>query len=371
MDAHTPKKRMPLYIQIKDFIVGEIEEGTLKPNDMIYSGQVLQDKFKVSKITTEKALQLLLEEGVIYRIPGKGSFVSGTRTKDQVQENPRRNIAFVCPNLQSHHIMNILLGLEESICSHGHNLLLRVTKGSFSKQKEILRELLEQKVDGIVFYPVEGKFYDDEIFRMKLTHFPFVLVDKMFDRIDTSYVVSNNEEGSYLGTQQLLKKGHRKIAFFSQYAPASSSSIRARIRGFVRALQDAGIEDPYHWVFDSFDEEVGVHLTYDEEHREKFIKRIRDFIQARPGITAVLAVSPGNLSHVVRGLRAVDSEFVKQVELAIFDIDEYLDISRTPMLCINQLSRKIGNEAARIILNQIENPQQIEKLMLDMEIKTI
>jgi len=370
MDTNiSSKNRTPLYKQIKDFIIGEIEKGNLKPNEKIYSGSTLREKFKVSKITTEKALQMLLEEGIIYRIPGKGSFVSGKQITGQ--KNEKLNIAFVCPHLKSHHVVNILIGLEEIICSHGHNLLLRVTKGSFNNQNEILHTLLGQKVDGIVLYPVEGKFYSDEIFRMKLTHFPFVLVDKMLDRVDTSYVISDNEEGSYLGTQELLKKGHSKIAFFSQYAPSSSSSIRSRIRGFVRALQDAGIDNPYHWIFDSFDEEVGVFLTYDEEHREKFIKDIRDFIQARPGVTAVMAVSPGNLSHVVRGLRAVDADFAKQVELVVFDIDEYLDISRTPMLSINQLSRKMGNEVARIILNQIENPQLIEKLILNMEIKTI
>ena len=73
-----------------------------------------------------------------------------------MKANPK-NIAFVCPNLKSHHILNILLGVEEVVSENGDNLLVRVTQGSFSLQKEILHILLERNVDGIVFYPVEGK----------------------------------------------------------------------------------------------------------------------------------------------------------------------------------------------------------------------
>lgn len=371
MDAHNSTKRLPLYLQIKNYILDEIQSGKLKPNEMVYTGQSLQKQFHVSKITTEKAFQFLLEEGYIYRIPGKGSFVSGNIEDSVVMKATPKNIAFVCPNLKSHHILNILLGVEEVVSENGDNLLVRVTQGSFSLQKEILHILLERNVDGIVFYPVEGKYYDEELFRMKLTNFPFVLVDKMFDKIETSYVISDNEQGAYEGTMALLNKGHRNIAFFSQYAPTSSSSIRARIKGFTKALHEVGVENPYHWVFDSFDEEVGVHLTYDEEHRDKFIRRIRSFIDQRPGITAVMAVSPGNLSHVVRGLRSVDAQFVKDVEITVFDIDEYLDYSRVPMLTINQPSKQIGIEAAKILFSQIGQPESIQKLVLPMDIKTI
>ena len=66
---------IPLYIQIKDYVKEKIETGELKTGDKIPSEELLCEKFNVSKITIIRALRDLVNEDIIFRKQGKGSFV--------------------------------------------------------------------------------------------------------------------------------------------------------------------------------------------------------------------------------------------------------------------------------------------------------
>jgi DNA-binding LacI/PurR family transcriptional regulator len=371
MNMKNKSQRKPLYLQISDYILEEIREGALKPNQKVICGEELQKKFGVSKITTEKAYKILMEKGIIFRIPGKGTFIAENHEYNKPLSLGTKTIAFICPSLKSHNIINILSGAEAILSEHGHRFRLVITKGSFATQETLIRNLLNEGIDGMIIYPVEGKYYDEEILRMALSRYPLVLVDKHFPKIKTSYVISNNKEGCYLGTKRLLSQGHRNIAFFSSYSEESSTSIHDRIEGFRRAMTEAGILNWRSLVLDGFDEDVGTRLSYDQEHREIFIKRIKAFVEANRSITAAMAISPGNLSHVVNALRAMGHNTLSHIELAIFDMDEYLNFNRDPILSINQRSFEIGKKAAEILLNQIENPENIQEVVLDMDIKIV
>mgnify|MGYP002336195610 CR=1 FL=1 len=65
----------PLYVQLKDALVSEIGAGDLKPGDRVGSESELERQHGVSRITVRQALKALVQEGALYRVPGKGTFV--------------------------------------------------------------------------------------------------------------------------------------------------------------------------------------------------------------------------------------------------------------------------------------------------------
>ncbi|NLI89852.1 MAG: GntR family transcriptional regulator, partial [Epulopiscium sp.] len=66
----------PLYMQIKNYILEEINNGKFKPGDKLPSEKDFTDLFEVSRVTVRSALAELQSEGVISRISGRGTFVS-------------------------------------------------------------------------------------------------------------------------------------------------------------------------------------------------------------------------------------------------------------------------------------------------------
>lgn len=66
----------PLYAQIKGALRERILDGTYQPHQQLPSEADLMTAFGVSRITVRQALSDLQGEGLIFRIHGKGSYVS-------------------------------------------------------------------------------------------------------------------------------------------------------------------------------------------------------------------------------------------------------------------------------------------------------
>lgn len=64
-----------LYIDIVNDIKNQIQNGQLAPGDVIVPENELSEKYGVSRTTLRKSLALLVSEGYIYTIPGKGNYV--------------------------------------------------------------------------------------------------------------------------------------------------------------------------------------------------------------------------------------------------------------------------------------------------------
>lgn len=67
---------VPLYHQLKEIIIENIENGTWKPGDKIPSEHQLIEEHNVSRNTVKKAIEDLVKEGAIYRVQGLGTFVN-------------------------------------------------------------------------------------------------------------------------------------------------------------------------------------------------------------------------------------------------------------------------------------------------------
>ena len=72
----------PLYKQIKALITQGLESGEWKPGEMIPSEVELAARYKVSQGTVRKAIDGLVEQGLLVRRQGSGNFVSARVEKN-------------------------------------------------------------------------------------------------------------------------------------------------------------------------------------------------------------------------------------------------------------------------------------------------
>jgi len=69
----------PLYLQLKELIAEEIRDGGLQPGDRVGSEAELEHAHQVSRITVRRAISALVQEGEVYRVPGKGTYVASPK----------------------------------------------------------------------------------------------------------------------------------------------------------------------------------------------------------------------------------------------------------------------------------------------------
>lgn len=76
----------PRYQQLKDLIIGRISNGELRPQDRVPSENELVEAMNVSRMTANRALRELTDEGYVKRIAGRGTFVAEFRAGSNVLE---------------------------------------------------------------------------------------------------------------------------------------------------------------------------------------------------------------------------------------------------------------------------------------------
>jgi len=76
IDRRTP---VPLYFQIAERLRGEMRNRRMRPGDLLTTDERLQREFGVSRATARKAIDELVDEGLVERVTGKGTFLTKPR----------------------------------------------------------------------------------------------------------------------------------------------------------------------------------------------------------------------------------------------------------------------------------------------------
>jgi GntR family transcriptional regulator len=78
--------RSPLYERVESVLAGDIADGSLSPETQLPSEDGLIERFKVSRTTVRKAIQNLIERGLVEVRRGKGTFVTQPKITQELTE---------------------------------------------------------------------------------------------------------------------------------------------------------------------------------------------------------------------------------------------------------------------------------------------
>ena len=74
----------PRYVQVKSYILELIKEGRLSSGDRVPSENELTDLLGVSRMTVNRALREMADDGILSRLAGVGTFVADSRPHSHV-----------------------------------------------------------------------------------------------------------------------------------------------------------------------------------------------------------------------------------------------------------------------------------------------
>ena len=77
---------LSLYEQLKNIIAAKIKSGEYQPDQQIPSERELCEQFDVSRITVRQAISLAINEGLLYRTHGRGTFVQKPKIKQGLEK---------------------------------------------------------------------------------------------------------------------------------------------------------------------------------------------------------------------------------------------------------------------------------------------
>jgi len=368
-----PPARIPMYTQIRDYILDNINENIWKPDDRLPSENELAAQFNVSRITVKNALSELTEKGLIYRVQGKGSFVSSSsQGEPQLYESEYNHedkplIAFLMPRLSNMFTARMLNGIEEYLTSHGYSMIFSKTHDSQEREKEVIKQMMRMNVKGIIIFPVEGQTYNEDILRLTISQFPIVLLDRYLRGIDTNCVYSDNTEGAFRAVKHLLELGHKRIGLLSTLSQGTTS-IEDRILGYDRALAEFRLSVDQSLKLEHFQNNK-MNAVLNTNHVDSDYKQeIKEFIQSNPDMTAVFSINSSIGYTFMEAVKELNIRIPEDLSFISYDYDPHPMAYLSPTY-VDQNEYQLGKEAAALLLSVIANPkQERQKVMLTPEL---
>ena len=175
---------------------------------------------------------------------------------------------------------------------------------------------------------------------------PFVLIGAHSEAPGVSCVDIDNIAAAEKMVSYLLSQGHRRIAFFSSVTGAHQF-VDERVIGYRRALESAGI------TFDS-----SLVATEDEAHR--CLTVWRDIAYPNPP-TAIFCVTDADALSAMHFFTQCGIRVPEDVSIAGFDDIPSAALSIPPLTTVRQPSACAGEQAAEMLLNQINGHQESEQ----------
>jgi DNA-binding GntR family transcriptional regulator len=141
----------PLYVRIQEYIAELILTGKLKPEDKLRSEREFSDELGVSRMTVRKAMTELVNEGLLDRRHGSGTYVSKPKVTYESHEMVNYVQAMQARNIAT---FSQLLDMEEIVASRRLSETLQIEIGDPIIRVSLLR--LANRVPVIlerVFFP--------------------------------------------------------------------------------------------------------------------------------------------------------------------------------------------------------------------------
>jgi len=346
--------------RIQNLLEKSLNQNQLKPGDKIPSEIELAKRLGVHRFTVNKAVSNLVQTGVLYRIQGKGTFVSEVSQKDGVRE--KKTIELVMPIAESilgtHTFGGIFLGIGDSVDDKKYNFTYRSSiEKNPEKELEYISALEVDDIDGLILFPASNYGPDniDVLSKLKEKKFPLVLVDRYYPEVETSYVVTDDVAGAYEATTHLISLGHCRIACIGK--ANTSTPVQNRLTGYRKALKEHGIE---------FNEALVKFMEMNNyQEVSNYLGLIKRFLELKDRPTAIFAVDAEMCVAMFKAIRKTGLKIPEQIALVGYDDSEVAKHLEIPLTMVNQPFYKIGQRAIEILVEMIETgSQEIQQVSL-------
>lgn len=289
---------------------------------------VLHDDKRIKEETSNRVREC------IAALSYKPSYLASSLANQRTQ-----SIGIIVPEMTNPVFAELVHGAEEFLSKNGYHVIIGSTNQDVEKEILYLDMLSGKKVDGLIILPTFMKETESKLRELQAQKFPFIITGVKSMLSDVNYVSTNKVEGAFIGVEHLIQRGHKNIAFVRGSTVEEHSS--ERLEGYIKALNVYGIPFRQEYIIKSKQEFPDV--------REK----VRDFMADHPEVTGLFCLYDFIALAVMKALHDLKLRIPEDVAVVGFDNIQLAEFLPVALTTIDGNNYKIGEIAARILLNQI------------------
>jgi DNA-binding LacI/PurR family transcriptional regulator len=247
-------------------------------------------------------------------------------------------IVMIVPDITNPFFPGAVRGAEDIAFRHGFRLVLCNSDNDFRKEAIYLHEMRTYRPSGLIIVPSDLNKGTDEAKEYLRTGAGVVYMDRIPRKWRGDTVTSAHEEGAYAATRHLIDLGHKQIASIS--GPLTSTSAQARLSGFRRAMDEAGLSVAPAFVKESEFNKADGHA------------KAAELLKLRKRPTAIFAANDLIALGALAAAREAGLHCPSDLSIIGFDNLDDSDATVPTLSTVDQFVYKLGATAAQIVVDR-------------------
>jgi GntR family transcriptional regulator, arabinose operon transcriptional repressor len=253
LDLRHDSSGLSKHERLREHLVNEMISGRLKPGQSLPSERQFAEKLGVAYMTVRQTMASLENEGLIRRVPGKGTFV-----EDDARRKLRRGqdiFALVVPMTRAGFYPSLLHGFETAAGDINHQTLICSTNDDVARQADIILQLMDKNVGGVAINPTAPRPTPAYQIRQLQEHnIPTVFCHRRVEGVSAPLLALPYRSVGRTAGRALQERGHRRVVFFTWERSLGTTEYEEGFREAMQAgesdasvqsvfLEDLGIAD--------------------------------------------------------------------------------------------------------------------------------
>lgn len=296
--------------------------------------RALQNHPAISKRTIERTLELAQKMGYFPDAVAKS-----------LKKKSSRTIGVIVPEIRHFFFSSAIDGIEDVTYKEGYTIM--VAKSNEDLEREVLNTegLISNRVAGVIASISQATTRGLHFKRIIARDIPLVFFDRILEDIKVSKVIGNDFDSAYKTVTHLIEAGYRRIAHLA--GPEHLNISQKRLGGYRQALKDHGMEvDPNLIICCHLSEESGA-------------RGARNLLAQSPPPDAICCVNDPVAVGVYQQLRQAGLNIPNDVGVTGFSNNPITSMLSPTMTTVDQHGYKLGQTAARILLEEINNQRPV------------
>ncbi|MFZ7130854.1 MAG: LacI family DNA-binding transcriptional regulator [Eubacteriales bacterium] len=296
--------------------------------------RVINQNGRFSKETEKRVLD------IIEKYQYKPNLIArGLRTNNSL------SIGVIVPDITNEFFAKMTRELETYFFQKGYTVIVCNSEEDPFIEDSYYEHLLTKGVVGMVY--LSGK--TDK--RIRKSQIPTVFIDRILnDETDAVFIESDNVQGGYLATKELIEHHCKNILLVRD--KRSISPPEKRQEGYVKALKEANIPLDPNYIIKT---QVGY---------ETAKSAIQDALNKKIPFDGVFATTDWMALGVINGIREFGLSIPEDVKVVGYDNISISEFSYIPFTTIHQDVIRIAELAVSSILRLIDSEEVPEKHIL-------
>ncbi len=331
--------------------------GKIKPVRL----EDLARKLKVSKVTISKALRNhpdISDETKIKvkELAERIGYVPNFMAKN-LSSRKSNIIGLVVPKIAHFFFGSIIESIYNTAFENNYETVITVSQELASREKRHIQSLLSMRVDGLIVSITE-ETKDYAIFeKITQSNIPLVFIDRVPSIKNVFSVTVDDKGGAFSAVDYFIKNGITKIGHVGGYSHINIG--RARLNGFIEAIQKNNIPINKNWVIEGgFGEEDGY-------------RGFKEMFKTGSLPEAIFAVTYPVAIGVYEAATELGIKIPQDIQITCFGNNTFKHTVPSVFNFVDQPTAELGKNAVQLLLELINNPSSAKSKNIELKTRLL